>query len=143
MPVPVREPRAVFDEAALRTAMAAGRSTVSGQVFGRTVGGDVKIGAGVEVRMIAQTEYATDCLRYIKFASTTCFDRIRPYLRSTITDAEGRFVFSKVRPGTYQLETTLTWGVPTPSGVAQTGGEISGTARVVTDGEAVSVMLAL
>lgn len=120
--------------------MSEGDAAIEGQAFLKTVGGDVKVGAGSRVTLIALTPYVTECLQIVQYANTGCFYNVQQSVRAETADAEGRFRFDRVRPGNYMLETSIVWGIPTRYGMQQTGGPVS--ARVsVADGETAKVLL--
>ena len=140
-PAPVSmEPFSKFDEAALQAGMKKGHAIVKGQAFSKTVGGDIKYGAGNEVRLYPDTPYVSECIIITKGGVTSgCFDKIRPYARTVSADGEGRFEFDDVAPGKYVATSLILWGVPGPYGVETTGGIVEGHLTVSSDTDVINV----
>jgi hypothetical protein len=100
-----------------------GPHTVAGQSFWRTVGGDVKTCAGFEVDLFPATAYAAERMRILYGSdtagtNTASFVQKKPattdpeymrYARKTKCDADGKFAFNKVAPGSYYVVTFTTW----------------------------------
>ena len=140
-PKPQAEPSIAFDADELKAAMADGSSTIEGQGVLKTVGGEGKGGDGARGTMIGLTPYVRECLQIIQYANTGCFYNIQQGIRAETADAEGRFVFQRVKPGDYALETAIVWGIPTRYGMQQTGGPVSARVTVTADGQTVKVLL--
>lgn len=144
-PIPQRvaaDPQAPFDAAALQAGMRPGHAIVRGQAFAKTVGGDVKYGAGNEIELMPMTAYVADCdLLLSAGAISGCAGKIAPYVRRVIADGEGRFEFDDIAPGKYLVETVITWGVPGPYGIEQTGGAVRATAEVQSDTDVITIYL--
>ena len=133
------EPQAAFDQAALQNGVRPGHAIVRGQAFSKTVGGDVKYGAGNDVLLLPSTDYANQCIRILATATSDCGTKLKPYVRVVQADGEGRFEFNGVAPGSYIVTTIITWGVPTGYGIRQTGGPVTAIANVVNDTDEVTV----
>jgi hypothetical protein len=125
-----------------------GNSTITGQAFLTTRGGDVKRGAGRSVTLDPATSYTRawydqiglDRDRFGEMPSDSLFRSIR---RTTTADADGKFSFRNLPPGTYLVRTTVTWEVPTGSAYLPTevqGGVVSVLA-VVKGGETSELIL--
>ena len=116
-----------------------------GQAFKKTVGGDVKYGAGNSVYLYPLTPYFSEVLSL--FAQRDAFTRVYVdptalrYKRTAVADAQGHFKFSNVLPGRYYLETSITWGIPTANGIETTGGPATAIIAVEQDGETIEVIL--
>lgn len=137
-----QEPWAAFDEVALKAGIAPGHAIVRGQAFSKTVGGDVKYGAGNDILIVPNTEYASQCIALLSAApGTTCVVKIKPYVRTVKADGEGRFEVTDLKPGSYVLSTIISWGVPGPYGVETTGGAVTVVVDVKSDTDVVTTNL--
>lgn len=101
-----------------------GKNTLTGQVFLKTIGGDVKFGAGEEVTLTPKTSYseiAYNC--YI--TQTLCSEidtRARAYAKRTIADGEGKFSIHGIAKGHYFVLSEVTWAVASDRGLSTQGG---------------------
>ena len=92
-----------------------GSGKVTGELFAVTRGGDVKIGAGEEVRIQPETSYTknqNDLLDKIDLNTQTLSPadpRKEQYIRRTTTDSQGKYEFTDVPPGTYRFNGFFTW----------------------------------
>lgn len=107
------EPRKTpFNEADFASAAANGSGVVSGQVY-CLVNGNEKLTADVEwVAVVPVNAYTTENIRrrFIKGEHLQSADkRIDKYLRSATTDSEGHFTIRGVPPGTYYVQSEVTW----------------------------------
>lgn len=111
-----------------------GGLAVSGQAFLTMAEGEVRLAAGRPVTLDPATTFArrwfgrlgADVVRFQAPAMHQEFNAAR---RMTVADAEGRFWFSGLRPGTYLLRSTVSWKSDADS-VAQ-GGVVAGLVTVV------------
>lgn len=118
-----------------------GHAIVRGQAFSKTVGGDVKYGAGNTIRLFPNSDYSAQCIRIINTSDSHCVERLRPYSRTALADAEGRFEFADLAPGSYLLTTVITWGVPGPYGIQTTGGVVTAIVEVKSDTDVIRMNL--
>lgn len=139
-----------FAEAAAADQVQDGQETVRGQAFMRQQGGGVVTCAGADVRLTPVTAYAQERIRYLygmgdegmrpAYSQAVVFEpEPEGYYRNTRTtrcDAQGSFVFERVKAGEYYITTLVTWVVAnTPQGGAL-------MRRVtVRDGEPMTVLL--
>jgi hypothetical protein len=140
-PKPVeRMPFPVNEYAALSKA---GSGVVDGQLFFKTVGGDVKYGAGSLVSLNPITTYSEQWFdaAHVRHAPITAGDpRQDAYIRTVQADGGGNFHFSNVPPGKYFVSGVVMWQAPTQFGLSNQGGRL--TNRVdVKDGETTRIIL--
>lgn len=135
-----------FDEAEYASLPTTGTGTVRGQVFAKTVGGDVVFGAGNNVVMIPATAYGTQRYREQviagKLLSQPEDPRFAKYVKSTVADGEGRFTFQNVPPGRYYVFSHVTWeAYATNRYVTDTqGGRVSREIEVQDDQETAAIL---
>lgn len=98
-PAPVLVPFDAPEYSALPTT---GTGTVKGQVFAKTVGGDVKKGAGNTVRLMPATPS-----RLRAYNARDNRHEVADFVK--LTDGDGKFQFENVPPGDYHIATSLTW----------------------------------
>lgn len=104
--------RMAFPEREYQALEKVGKSTVTGQAFLRTRGGDVKTAAGSEVILNPVTSYSMEWYEksYLPGrAITPSDDRLWNYAKKQIADGSGRFTFKNVPPGEYFVTTVITW----------------------------------
>lgn len=117
-----------------------GTGVVTGQVFLRTVGGEVRYGAGSDVWLNPVTSYSTHWFEndYSKPGTRLMPPDTRQdaYIPETQADGHGNFRFENVPPGDYYLTSEVVWHVPLGrfSSTPQ-GGVISKRITVENDSE--------
>jgi hypothetical protein len=117
-----------------------GSSSISGQAFLKTRGGDVKYAAGNQIFLIPATAYTNEMFTAgaTRRVDPSSFDyRLRNYTKITVGDGEGRFSFANIKAGNYYVLTTITWAA---GRYAQTGGDVFQYVTV-EDGENKNIIL--
>lgn len=104
-----------------------GSGKVVGQAFLKTVGGDVKYGAGDNVALMPVTSLTSDVwnklvLQNLPVQNLLATPHVLDCGRKAVGDGEGHFEFDNLPPGEYYLYCVILWGVPGESGVQSTGG---------------------
>lgn len=107
-----------------------GEGTVSGQVFLKTRGGDVKYGAGNLVWLNPKTSYSDFWHKWTSarinegaLVKLAPYDkRLEDYIIETQADGEGRFTFENVPDGLYYCTSNVHWEVPTANATMSTQG---------------------
>ncbi|MFJ1336791.1 hypothetical protein ACIKP7_01465 [Pseudomonas caricapapayae] len=146
IPQPARQapvPRIPFPAAEYDALPKTGTGALTGQVFMRTVGGDVKFGAGSDVYLLPVTSYSKQWYAESYIAGRTLENpdpRARQGQVHTQADGNGNFTFTDLPPGNYFLSSTVTWQAPTQYGLLPQGGVV---AKIVTiaDGKQTKEML--
>lgn len=117
---PTAQINASFDPAEAAFIKQKGRTTIDGHAFLREKSGGVQNAAGEVVRLIPATAYARERFAKLygdrKFVPATAYpkaDQTDPrygdYIRTTKTEANGKFSFANVAAGTYFISTQVTW----------------------------------
>ena len=106
-----------FDESELQPYSKNGTSTISGQAFQKTNGGDVKFGAGNEVSLIPVTSYTTEMAQAWRNRSwpgdpPQTNPQLQKYVRQVVADGNGNFEFQNVPAGNYYVVCPIFWRVP-------------------------------
>ncbi len=104
--------RIPFPEQEYQNLQHSGAAVVKGQAFLKTRGGDVKLAAGNEVILNPVTSYSNEWYEkaYVQRKNLIESDpRLRNYVKRTVADGSGRFVFKNVPPGEYYVTTVITW----------------------------------
>lgn len=120
-----------------------GTGTVAGQAFLRTVGGDVKYGAGSEVYLQPVTSYTKQWYEVNILGGrqlTNPDQRAVQGQLSTQADGGGNFTFANVPPGNYFLSTSVRWSSPSQYGLLPQGGVVVKTITV-SDGKQTTQIL--
>ena len=138
------EPRtAVYSPAEYAPYARAGTGKITGQAFLKTVGGEVRYGAGNTVALHPATSLTNEWFTKVVVQGRDLVPgdlRANDYRRITTADAEGRFEFNNLPPGEYYVTCGITWGVPSDIGVLPTGG-IAYARATVRNGETTKVVV--
>jgi hypothetical protein len=108
-----------FDEAEYAALPTSGTGIIRGQVFAKTVGGDIKKGAGENVVIFPATKYGTQ--RYQeqvlggKLAASTPDSRYNKNVFVKTSDGDGKFEFNEIPPGQYYIFSQVTWSIFEPN----------------------------
>lgn len=143
---PLEERTATYNEAEYARYAGRGTAKIHGQAFLKTVGGDVKYGAGSTVYLYPVTSMTTEW--YDKFlvqgkSLKAGDDRMMKYSRQIVADGTGNFEFEGLPAGDYYLVCNIFWGVPTGltfAPIGETGGAVH-TKVIVAAGENKRVIL--
>lgn len=131
-PTPVSTP---FDASAVAFARGEGSSSLVGQAFAKTRGGDTKYASGETVTLLPVSDYTTEYMKGIGTArgAATADPQLASYTRTTVADAEGRFTFKNIPAGNYYVYTKVFWQIPGRYGASTTGGWIKDVVNVSGD----------
>ena len=139
-PQPIQAP---FVESEFAPYRARGTSTITGQAFLKTRGGDVKYGAGNEVVLVPVTSYTREMTRMMKTGASITKERdprYAAYRRTAQADGNGNFEFRNLPAGSYYLDCVIHWEVPGPYVSTVTGG-LAEAEVTVGRGETAKVVL--
>lgn len=146
-PKPASPTTAPFDASAFAPYMEKGTARISGQAFLKTMGGDVKTGAGCTIRLIPATAYMKEVISLKERGMSPSnhtqenVDVMMKAARSTVADADGRFEFTNLPAGEYSLETTIEWQYVNSGAYRSTTGGLVRKMITLGDGEALKIML--
>ena len=101
-----------------------GTGVITGHAFRTKPSGVVVNAAGQVVRLVPSTAFAREHFanlygkgKYVPYSAYPRDDNVDPayseYTRTTKAEANGRFAFDKVAPGSYFLTTQVIWGEET------------------------------
>lgn len=110
----------------------------------KTVGGDVKFGAGSDVLLFPVTSYSKFWYtnNYLGQRPLTPADeRLKEYTQITQADGNGNFKFKNVAPGDYFLSSIVSWQAPTQYGLSLQGGNVVKRVHLEEDGVEINVIL--
>ncbi|MYZ41395.1 carboxypeptidase-like regulatory domain-containing protein [Schauerella aestuarii] len=112
-PKPVE--RRPFVEAEFTKYRTPGTSTIKGQAFLTTRGGQVRSAAGNEVTLVPNTSISDQWIMVScngGLPLTPADLRYNEFVRRTVADADGRFSFAGLPAGSYVVTTAVMWSVP-------------------------------
>ena len=118
-------PNPPFNEAEFQPYLRSGTSTITGQAFLKTRGGEVRFAAGNTVNLTPLTSYTRTTLEQVIVRgqkAPPADPRFPKYVRTTFADGNGNFEFKNVPAGQYLAYVPILWEVPTQYGAQQTGG---------------------
>ena len=133
--------RAAFNEAEFQPYAGSGTSTIQGQAFLKTRGGEVRFGAGNTVYMVPATSFTREWYDRavvggvnLGAADPEAQSRIAQYERRTTADGNGNFEFRNIPAGEYFITCNIVWEVPYSTGytvqTTQTGGTAHAAVKV-------------
>lgn len=128
-----------FDESAFMPYAGGGTSTINGNAFMTTRGGDVVVGAGRVVSLVPLTPYSNErrgLLDAYEWKVKAPDPGMEKYARETVADSQGNFTFTGLAPGDYIVAITIRWNY----GRGYTGGRVSKQVTVGV-GETIRVIL--
>lgn len=122
-----------------------GTGAVTGQVFLRTMVGEVRYGAGSDVWLNPVTSYSTHWFQNDYSRPGTKLMPADPrqddYIIEVQADGHGNFRFDNVPPGDYYLTSEVVWHVPLGQFSSTAQGGVISKRITVENGEEVRVML--
>ena len=132
----------VFNEQEFAPYAKKGTSSIAGQAFLKTRGGEVRYGAGDTVMLVPVTSYSTELWRLALTGKTPSqYDvRYANYIKKVTADGMGNFEFNEIPAGEYYMECPIFWEVAGKYGMERTGARIR-TQVKVADGEKLKVIL--
>lgn len=136
-PPPLTAP---FDAGALAFIHTPGTASIEGQAFARQRGGGVVTAAGEEIILIPATDFTRQLTERMQAGAPSADDaaKVKTFQRTTVADADGRFKFTGLAPGSYIVLVTIRWMA---GDYAQGGGMKQEVA--VTSGQAASIIMAM
>lgn len=136
-----------FDESRLAWATKPGDSSIRGQAFLKTRGGDVKTCAGNAVRLLPVSPYTSEIYtaargRLSDGGWSNRDPGLSRYVKRSTCDAQGYFSFKNLPAGEWFLQTSVLWEAPTPagSGLMRQGGALLDT-TVTKPGEQTELIM--
>jgi hypothetical protein len=152
------QPTVPFDESALQPFTGKGTSTITGQAFLKTAGGEIRYGAGDNVLLIPVTPYTAEKVKALVgvkgegssiaanfYILTLQGDiRMQKYIRTVIGDGSGNFEFQNIPAGDYYIVCPIYWSVLNPDlGITDETGGVANTKTHIGNGETVKVVVTL
>ncbi|WP_136126605.1 carboxypeptidase-like regulatory domain-containing protein [Rodentibacter pneumotropicus] len=123
-----------FDVKQAEKQMKAGTGKIEGTAFLRQNGGGVVTCAGAKVNLVPYTDYTNEAMTLLYGNSEKGYrngfgpqykvinedENFIKYVKSTICDAQGKFIFENLSAGTYFVGTEVVWSV----GYSRQGGKL-------------------
>jgi hypothetical protein len=138
LPVAAKVQAKPFSDDDYKPYTASGKSSLRGQIFGLTVGGDVKYGAGKFVFLYPATDYGIkqkNCWLAEYGCAVVSGDEAmhKKFMKVAQADAGGNYVFANLPAGKYVVLSRLTWEYPGRYGMQTTGGNIGAEVEITND----------
>jgi hypothetical protein len=100
-----------------------GTSTIQGQAFLKTRGGEVRYAAGNTVYLMPVTSYSREIYSFREMPSQVD-ERLYIFLRTTTADGSGNFEFKNIPAGEYYIECGIFWEYVGRFGLGRTGDNV-------------------
>lgn len=110
-----------------------GAASIIGQAFTKTLGGDVKYGAGNEIKLFPITSYSTEAWDRAIIGGELLEpsdENSNKYTKVTIADGQGNFKFKNLPPGDYYIYCVITWQVALSGKLTMTGGIVGSKIKI-------------
>jgi len=108
--MPRRQVATPFKESDFKAFVGLGTSTIEGQAFLLTQGGDVKYAAGKKVSLLPVTAYTTEMWEMAGAGVVPIKDyNVEQFFRSVISDGFGNFSFENIPAGEWYVECAHFW----------------------------------
>jgi len=121
-----------FNEIEFLPYMGYGTSTIQGQAFLKTRGGQVRYAAGNTVSLIPVTSYSSEIWQASLYGGMVngVDGRWHIYNRNATADGFGNFEFTNIPAGEYYIECPIFWEVPGRYGLERTGAVVKKQTKV-------------
>ena len=108
------EPTVAFNNADFQNFKGPGTAAIKGHAFLTIYNDNVVLASGDEVDLTPATPYTKQRFSMAQSGRTVASPDpgLARYIRTTVADDEGNFMFRNVPPGEYILACTITWEVP-------------------------------
>ena len=135
---------ATFNESDFIPYAQSGTANITGSVFLKTIGGDVKLGAGNEVMLSPITPYVRERLERVTIRREKLEEPdqrwFQKYVRRTLADATGNFEFKNLPAGEYVIYCDIFWSYGAGTSM-QTTGDTAFATVTVKSGETSKVVV--
>ncbi|HEY3932619.1 MAG TPA: hypothetical protein VGM58_09660 [Verrucomicrobiae bacterium] len=131
-----------FDESKFQPFVGKGTATITGQAFLKTVGGEVRYGAGDPVILTPVTPYTTEAMlaeRSLQLPQTD--PRLLKYIHTVTADGNANFEFQDIPSGDYYIKCAIVWGAPDQYGIIEQTGGVAWAKTHVGNDETVKVVV--
>lgn len=118
-----------YDETAFARYAERGSSSIYGDAFLKTKGGETRTAAGIPIYLVPLTSYTNERgkIMWERKEPESADPRLARFVRTTKGDSQGRFAFSNLPAGSYLIYCKIEWMLPDGS---TTGGYALGRAKV-------------